>query len=141
VVDEFLDDLSSLSGSRSRCRCQPLRFHGVLTWTPPVWRASFGSFDSADTTAVLHPAYWCSPDAPDAGLDGHSRGRGSSPCAVWFDAARHSALPGPRSDRFAITSSTRLTHSLRRPLLCRLVDHAAAACAAPLPGLALCQSR
>jgi hypothetical protein len=34
----------------------------------------------------------------------------------------HAALSGPRSDRFTITSSTRLTHSLRLPLLWFMVD-------------------
>src|SRR5215207_1387362 len=56
---------------------------------------------------------------PVAGLDGHARGRCSSPLWASREACpdNHSALPDPRSDRFTITSSTRLTHSLRHPLL------------------------
>jgi len=115
----------------------------LLIWTPPVWQASSRSSDSADMTAVLYPAYCCSPGKPAAGLDGHSRGRCSSPVGTSHEAcpSRHSALPNPRSDRFAITSSTRLAHSLRHPLLLPWLIYAAAACAVPHSGLALCQSR
>ena len=57
--------------------------------------------------------------AAHAGLDGHSRGRCSSPVAglASTPTRTHSALPARGLDRFAITSSTRLTHSLLRPLL------------------------
>ena len=56
---------------------------------------------------------------PAAGLDGLSRGRCSSPHEGFAlgSPVHHSALPDPRSDRSTITSSTRLTHSLRHPLL------------------------
>ena len=61
-----------------------------------------------DLTTAVQPG-----GKPVAGLDGHSRGRCSSPVRAshWGGPVHHSALPDPRSDRFTITSIDS-THAL-----------------------------
>ena len=87
----------------------------LLIWTPPVWQASFASFGKADQLrSHIRPLDAArGPAAPSAGLDGQSRGWGSSRRRVQHEARPRSAtaLPTHGLDRFAITCSTPLAHS------------------------------